>query len=183
LLRGGSILFDILIKNGTCYAGDGKTGFASDVAIEAGVIAAIGNLQNVEAKRVIDAQNLAVAPGFIDTHSHSDLVALVEPEIANKTTQGITTDIIGQDGMSLAPVKTEYVGTWKKVMAGLEGQYEVEWDWLSSAEYLSRLDDQPLGPNLGYLAPYGNIRMCVVGLDNRPATKDEIVKMQNLLES
>ena len=175
-------MFDILIKNGTCYAGDGKTGFASDVAIEAGVIAAIGNLQNAEAKRVIDARNLAVAPGFIDTHSHSDLVALVEPEIANKTTQGITTDIIGQDGMSLAPVKTEYVGTWKKVMAGLEGQYEVEWDWLSSSDYLSRLDDQPLGPNLGYLAPYGNIRMCAVGLDNRPATKDEIAKMQNLLE-
>ena len=104
-------MFDILIKNGTCYAGDGKPGFVSDVAIEAGVIAAIGNLQNAEAKRVIDARNLAVAPGFIDTHSHSDLVALVEPEIANKTTQGITTDIIGQDGMSLAPVKTEYVGT------------------------------------------------------------------------
>ena len=175
-------MFDILIKNGTCYAGDGKAGFVSDIAVEGGVIAAIGNLENAEAKRVIDARNLAVTPGFIDTHSHSDLVALVEPEIANKTTQGVTTDIIGQDGMSLAPVRTEYIDVWKKVMAGLEGQYEVEWNWHSSAEYLARLEAQPLGPNLAYLAPYGNIRMCVVGLENRPATKDEVKKMQDLLE-
>ncbi len=130
----------------------------------------------------IDGANLSVAPGFIDTHSHSDLVALVEPEIANKTTQGITTEIIGQDGMSLAPMRPEYISSWKKVMAGLEGSYDVDWSWRSSEEYLARLDEQPLGPNLAYLVPYGNIRMCAIGLDNRPAAKNEISMMTDLLE-
>ena len=94
-----------------------------------------------------------MSPGFIDTHSHSDLVALAEPGITNKTAQGITTDIIGQDGMSLAPIKDEYISPWKKAMAGLEGSYEVDWTWRTSAEYLAALDKMHLGPNLAYLAP------------------------------
>jgi len=67
-------------------------------------------------------------------------------------------------------------------MAGLEGSYDVDWNWGSSEEYLARLDKQPLGPNLAYLVPYGNIRMCAIGLDNRPATKNEISMMTELLE-
>ena len=102
--------YDLLLKNGMCYAGDGKEGFRADVAVKDGKIAAVGSVQ-AEARRTIDAAGLAVAPGFIDTHSHSDLVALVEPEIANKTTQGVTTDIIGQDGMSLAPVVPEFLSS------------------------------------------------------------------------
>ena len=175
-------MYDLLIKGGTCYAGDGKEGFAADVAVKDGKITAIGALGEAEAAKVIDAKGLAVAPGFIDTHSHSDLVALVEPEIANKTTQGITTDIIGQDGMSLAPVLPQYIPSWSKSMAGLEGQYPVDWKWSSAGDYLKRLDAQALGPNLAYLAPYGNIRMCVMGLENRPASAEEIAKMKDLLE-
>ena len=107
-------MFDIVIKNGLCYSGDGKPGFQADIGILDGKIKAIGSLSGEGAEKVLEAENLAVAPGFIDTHSHSDLVALVHPEIANKTTQGITTEIIGQDGMSLAPMKPEYVNSWKK---------------------------------------------------------------------
>lgn len=175
-------MFDIVIKNGICYSGDGKPGFRADIGILDGKIEAIGSLSGEEAEKILEAENLAVAPGFIDTHSHSDLVALVHPEIVNKTTQGITTEIIGQDGMSLAPMKPEYVSPWKKVMAGLEGSYDVDWNWRSSEEYLARLDEEPLGPNLAYLVPYGNIRMCAIGLDNRPATKNEISMMAELLE-
>lgn len=173
--------YDLLLKNGMCYAGDGKEGFRADVAVKDGKIAAVGSVQ-AEARRTIDAAGLAVAPGFIDTHSHSDLVALVEPEIANKTTQGVTTDIIGQDGMSLAPVVPEFLSSWEKTMAGLEGQYPVDWKWRSAEDYLKRLDAMPLGPNLAYLAPTGNIRMCVMGLENRPATASEIDMMKDLLE-
>lgn len=175
-------MFDIIIRNGTCYAGDGRPGFRADIAIAGGKILKIGVMGGAEARREIDAENLSVAPGFIDTHSHSDLVALVEPDIANKTTQGITTDIIGQDGMSLAPVVPEYIDSWKKVMAGLEGNYEVEWNWRRSTEYLDRLDSQNLGPNIAYLVPYGNIRMCAAGLENRPVTENEIAVMCGLLE-
>ena len=175
-------MFDILIEKGLCYIGDGKEPIKADIGIKDGRIAEIGDLAGAEAVRKIDASGLSVSPGFIDTHSHSDLVALAEPEIANKTAQGITTDIIGQDGMSLAPVKTEFISPWKKAMAGLEGSYEVDWDWRTSGEYLDRLDKQPLGPNIAYLAPIGNLRMCTVGLDDRPATGEEIARMADLLE-
>lgn len=175
-------MFDLIIKNGQCYGGDGAEPFAADIGVRGGRIAAIGGLGGAQALRVIDAAGLAVSPGFIDTHSHSDLVALAEPEIANKTTQGITTDIIGQDGMSPAPVTDGTVQAWSRSMAGLEGSYNVDWSWRNPADYLKRLDAQPLGPNLAWLAPYGNLRMCVLGLENRRATKAEIGKMMDLLE-
>ena len=175
-------MFDIVIEKGLCYAGDGGEPFRADLGIKDGKIEEIGDLSAAGAARKIDASGLSVSPGFIDTHSHSDLVALAEPGITNKTAQGITTDIIGQDGMSLAPIKDEYISPWKKAMAGLEGSYEVDWTWRTSAEYLAALDKMHLGPNLAYLAPFGNLRMCAVGLDDRPASKDEISKICSLLE-
>ncbi|MBQ7264209.1 MAG: D-aminoacylase [Synergistaceae bacterium] len=176
-------MFDLLIRGGTCYDGRGGEPFRADVAIRDGLILAIGTSLDGEAARAIDASGLAVAPGFIDTHSHSDLVALVEPEIVSKTTQGVTTEIIGQDGMSPAPVTTEHLEPWKKTMAGLEGQYPVDWGWRSAEEYLAWLDSMALGPNIAWLAPTGNIRMCVMGLEDRPATEGEIMAMCELLEA
>lgn len=174
---------DLIIRNGVCYTGDGGEGVIRDIGIKDGMIAAIGRLDGAAAKKVIDAEGMAVAPGFIDTHSHSDLVALFDPAITNKTAQGVTTDIIGQDGMSLAPIVPEHLEAWKKSMAGLEGQYDVEWDWNSSAEYLDRLSRQKLGPNIAYLVPFGNVRLCVVGLGIREATDAEIRKMADLTEA
>ncbi len=177
------MIFDVIVRNGMCYIGDGTQGMKTDIGVKDGNIAAMGSLETASAPKVIDAEGLAVAPGFIDTHSHSDLVALVDPAITNKTAQGVTTDIIGQDGMSLAPIVPEYLEPWKKSMAGLEGQYEVDWDWNSSAEYLDRLSRQKLGPNMAYLVPFGNVRLCVVGLGIREATSEEIQRMKDLTEA
>ena len=174
--------FDLLIKNGTCYVGDGKPGFTGDVGVRNGKIAAIGKIENAECGRVVDASGKAVAPGFIDTHSHSDLVALVEPEVSNKTTQGITLELLGQDGMSVVPMVPQYVNAWKKTMAGLEGNYEIEWDCRTVEDYLGRLAQRNLGPNFAFLVPHGNIRLAVMGLDDRPPTSEEMSKMCGLLE-
>jgi N-acyl-D-amino-acid deacylase len=175
--------YDLIVRNGVCYTGDGSEGEIRDIGIKDGTIAAIGRLDGAAAKKIIEAERMAVAPGFVDTHSHSDLVALFDPAITNKTAQGVTTDIIGQDGMSLAPIVPEYLESWKKSMAGLEGQYEVEWDWNSSAEYLDRLSRQKLGPNIAYLVPFGNVRLCVVGLGIREAADAEIRRMADLTEA
>lgn len=175
--------YDFLIKNGTCYVGDRKPGFIGDVAVRDGKIAAVGRMENATAERVIDASGLAVAPGFIDTHSHSDLVALVHPEVDNKTTQGITLELIGQDGMSVVPMTPQYVGAWKKTMTGLEGCYEIDWSCRSVEDYLSRLSQQNLGPNFAFLVPHGNIRLAVMGLDNRRPTPKEMSEMCALLET
>ena len=174
--------YDLLIKNGTCYTGDKKDGVKKDVAVLDGKIVCLGAFENAEAARVIDATGMAVAPGFIDTHSHSDLVALVQPTIDNKITQGITLELIGQDGMSVVPMALEHVAAWKRTMYGLEGNYEIDWSARTVEDYLGCLEHQTLGPNFAFLAPHGNIRLAVMGLDNREPTAGEMEQMCALLE-
>ena len=174
--------FELLIKNGTIVDGTGSPAFAGDVAVTGDRIAAVGRLEGARAAKVIDASGKVVCPGFIDTHSHSDLLVLDAPEIEPKVRQGVTTEVIGQDGMSLAPVSDRDLLPWKKAMAGLEGNYDVEWTWRSVAEYLARIEEMDLGPNFAFLAPHGNIRMVVMGLDNRQPTQDEQKAMEKLLE-
>ncbi|MEX0974478.1 MAG: D-aminoacylase [Bacillota bacterium] len=176
--------YDILIADGTVVDGSGSPGWRADVGIAAGLIAAVaapGQLCSTSAKTTIDAVGKVVCPGFIDTHSHSDLLVLKEPFISPKVMQGVTTELIGQDGMSLAPLRDEYIPAWKKAMAGLEGDYEVDWDWRDVGGYLDKIEAMELGPNFAFLAPHGNIRMKVMGLKNRLATPNEMAEMQDLL--
>ena len=99
-----------LIKNGLIVDGTGKPGYMADLLIENDRIAKIGNLADITADEVIDASGLVVAPGFIDTHSHSDLQILTDPLVTPKVMQGITTEILGQDGISMAPLPVEESG-------------------------------------------------------------------------
>jgi N-acyl-D-amino-acid deacylase len=174
--------FDLVIKGCLVVDGTGELGRKADVGIVGDSIEAVGPLGDVSCKSVIDGTGKVLSPGFIDTHSHSDLLVLAEPAIAPKIMQGITTEVIGQDGMSLAPVKQEYIPAWKKSMAGLEGDYPIDWDWRTVKEYLDRIDSMDLGPNIVFLAPHGNIRLCVMGLDNRAPADDEMRQMENLLD-
>ena len=81
------------------------------------------------APRRSTARGHVVAPGFIDTHSHSDLKVLADPALPMKVRQGITLEVFGQDGISVAPVRAEERGAWKQKLAGLLGDFGVEWDW------------------------------------------------------
>lgn len=173
--------FDVVIKGGLCYLGDGGDPVRSDVGIVGSRIEAIGDLNDAQTGLSVDAAGKVVCPGFVDTHSHSDLVVLKEPAVENKVMQGVTTELIGQDGMSLAPIIPEYREPWKKTMGSLEGHYDVPWDWQTAEEYFERIDSQDLGPNIAYLVPHGNMRLCVMGLDDREATDDEMAKMSRLL--
>ena len=135
------------------------------------------NLQyyNVE---IIDANGLIVTPGFIDTHSHSSMLLFKDSLLTPKIRQGITTELVAQDGMGPAPVDDKNLSSWIKSMKGLEGEYDVEWTWRSVADYLERIEKLQLGPNIAYLAPHGNVRMISMGLDNRKPTEDEMTLMQ-----
>ena len=112
-----------LIKNGMIIDGSRNARFAGDVLIDGDKIAKIGTINESEADVVIDAAGKIVTPGFIDTHSHSDLNVLLKSEafIEPKVRQGITTEILGQDGISMAPLPKEYVSSWRKNLAGLTG--------------------------------------------------------------
>ena len=174
----------ILIQNGLIVDGSGDTPYNGDLLIEDEKILKIANkidasIDASEADRIIDADNRAVCPGFIDTHSHSDLKILENPYNEIKIRQGITTEVLGQDGLSMAPLPIEHISDWRKNIAGLDGESDtIDWTMLKSTkEYLDMMENNTVGLNEAYLVPHGNIRMEAMGLDARVATDDEIKKM------
>lgn len=175
--------FDIIIKNAFLVDGTGAEKVKADIAISGDKIAKIGDLASMEADKVIDASGKIVSPGFIDTHSHSSLLLFQDPFLTPKIRQGITTEVVSQDGMGPAPIDEKSLSSWRKAMSGLEGEYEAPWDWLSVKDYLSTVDKLDLGPNIAYLAPHSNIRFMAMGMDSRPATKEELENMKDILKT
>jgi N-acyl-D-amino-acid deacylase len=175
----------ILIKNGTIVDGTGENRYRADLLIKDNTIDKIGqineNCQNFN--RVIDANGMVICPGFIDAHSHSDLGILLDPYVESKIRQGITTEILGQDGVSMAPLPLKYVSLWRKSLSGFEGDSdELSWDWENTDGYLKLLEKSGVGPNVAYLVPHGNIRMEAMGLENRKANSQDIKKMKEIVK-
>ena len=171
-----------LIQNGTIIDGTGKPRFAASLVVAGRLIDAIGNIASAGGfDRVIDASGLVVAPGFIDTHSHSDLELLVNPYIEAKIRQGVTTELLGQDGISMAPLPARYISPWRKNLAGLEGESdEFSWEYETTEGYLQALRAKGVGLNESYLVPHGNVRMEAMGLDNRKPTPQELARMKQV---
>lgn len=168
----------LLIKNGTIIDGTGTKGYLGEILVENDIITAMGDLQPLKVDQVIDAQGMIVAPGFIDTHSHSDLQILINPHIEPKIRQGITTELLGQDGISMAPLPKKYISPWRKNLAGLAGDSDdINWNYENTAGYLSLMEKTGTSLNESYLVPHGNIRMEAMGLDNRLPTQAELETM------
>lgn len=172
----------ILFQNGMVVDGTGAKPYQADVLVQDDKIVKIGKIEPDAEMQVIDAKGLAVAPGFIDTHSHSDLQILVDPEVKPKVMQGITTEILGQDGISMAPLPEQYISPWRKNLAGLDGDSDaVDYHYKDTAGYLKMIDAVKPGPNECYLVPHGNVRMEAMGLDNRQPTDAELEKMKDIV--
>jgi N-acyl-D-amino-acid deacylase len=120
-------MFDTVIINGKIIDGTGNPWIATDVGIVKGKITKVGPMDSAEARQTIDARGRFVCPGFVDGHSHSDLFILAEPEARQKVMQGITTENLGMDGMSVAPILEKDIPGWRRHLAGLAGDPEVEW--------------------------------------------------------
>ncbi|MDR1157822.1 MAG: D-aminoacylase [Oscillospiraceae bacterium] len=170
-----------IITGGTIIDGSGRAGYRTNLLTEDDKIVKIGDISPAEDAQIIDASGLIVAPGFIDTHSHSDLKVLLEPEVLPKVMQGITTEVLGQDGISLAPLPEQYISPWRKNLAGLDGDSDdIDWHFKDTAGYLKLLASARPGLNECYLVPHGNIRMEAMGLENRQPTREEIEKMKRI---
>lgn len=173
----------ILIKNGLIVDGLLNKPFKSELLIEDDKIAKISEHIGEKVDKVIDAKGRVVCPGFVDTHSHSDLVMLVNPYNEVKIRQGITTEVLGQDGISMAPLPKEFISSWRKNLAGLDGESdEINWEYETTDNYLKLMENKGVGLNESYLVPHGNIRMEAMGLVDAPATKEQIQKMCEITE-
>lgn len=175
-------MFDILITNGRVIDGAGNPWTWADVAVQGDHIVAVGKLNGAAAKHVIDADGQFVTPGFVDFHTHSDLQPLADPLYECKTRQGVTLDVIGQDGLGLAPVTTETAAQLRSQLAGWNGDPpNVEWNWRTVTEYLDRFENTT-AINVAMLVPHGTVRMAVMGTENRAPTDDELNKMRALVD-
>ena len=139
-------MFDILIKNGTVIDGTGKPGYRADLGISNGLISAIGLIGSTQSKKYLDAQDLVVAPGFIDMHSHSDTTMLSDPGGDTKAYQGVTTEVVGNCSSSPFPVARDpdlaqyQRSTWPFLKA--------DWDWTDLDGWAERLNRSGISLNV-----------------------------------
>ncbi|WP_371496835.1 D-aminoacylase [Kitasatospora sp. NBC_00374] len=170
---------DLLVRGAWIIDGTGAERRRGDLAVTGGVIA---EADGAPAARTIDADGLVLAPGFIDMHAHSDLAVLTEPEHLAKVSQGVTCEVLGQDGLSYAPVDGPTLARLRRQLAGWNGDPDgFAWDWRTVGGYLDRLDRSGLAANACYLVPHGTLRALVVGWEDRPATGAELSRMRELL--
>jgi len=175
-------MYDILIKNGKIISGLGNPWYYGDIAIGNNKIIKISCFpKEITAAKIIDAKGLYIAPGFIDGHSHSDLFILTHPLAEQKIMQGITTENIGMDGMSVAPIDEINISDWKKHLSGLDGSPDIEWSWRNFSDYLNIIAQANPSDNISSYVGLGTIRLKVLGMTDRLATDDEIEKMKRII--
>lgn len=172
--------FEVVLKRGTIHDGTGGPPLRADVGLRSGRIASIG--ADLSGDEELDCSDLCVAPGFIDTHAHSDLLALAaEPTLEAKVRQGVTLDVVGQDGLGAAPLRIGDVASRRDQLALLLGNPDVDWTWRSVASYFDALDQARPVLDLACLVPHGAIRESIMGLAERTAAPHDVFRMKGLL--
>ena len=173
-------MFDVLITGGTVYDGTGSPGRPTDLGITGERIEAVDDLSTATATRSIDATGLAVAPGFIDTHTHSEGHLLVDPQHACGLRQGITTEVMGLDGMSFAPLSPANHVMYRRWLAGLLGD-PIEGLPMDSVAAFRSNYHRKVAINTAYLIPHSAIRLEIVGFHDVPLSGDDIKTAQGMI--
>ncbi|MGC8832622.1 MAG: N-acyl-D-amino-acid deacylase family protein [Armatimonadota bacterium] len=179
-------MFDILLVGGSVLDGSGRPAFRADVGVVGDRIVEVGELSGAEAARRICVQGLAVAPGFIDIHSHSDFCLLANPLAFSKITQGVTTEVSGNCGFSAGPIigdsagrdfdrylsELEIANRWRTKVPAKAGP--------TLGEFLDLLEETGIAVNFCTLVGHGNIRNAVLGASSKPASTEDLERMQEL---
>ena len=168
--------YDLLIQNGCVFDGSGNPGIKRDVAIRGDMVVKIARkIDAATAHEMIDATGMAVSPGFIDPHSHTDIELLANPKAESKIRQGVTTEIGGNCGFSLFPpseVNRDY----------LKKRYDLALDWHDVDGFFNALERRGIALNYGTLIGHSDLRCAVIGMEDRSPTIDERKKMDILLQ-
>jgi len=172
-------MFDLILKGGEICDGTGADAYFGDIAIKGNEISAIGRFDATDAAEVIDISGLTVCPGFVDMHTHSDFTLIADGRAESQVHQGVTTEVIGQCGISCAPVCTH------EAIRTVSPWYTEEVDhphWSSFGEYLDALEATQLGVNVMAFVGHGTIHRAVLGDALRAGEPDEIAQMSRLVE-
>jgi N-acyl-D-amino-acid deacylase len=168
--------FDLLIKNGSVYTGDGGEPLSADIAIRGDRIAAIGDIEGT-ALRVIDANGLAVAPGFINMLSWATESLIEDGNSQSDIRQGVTLEVMGE-GWSMGPMNP----AMKEEAVRLSGDIKYDIEWTSLAEYLQYLEDRGISNNVASFVGATTVRIHVLGFEDRPPTAVELERMEGLVD-
>ena len=180
------IEYDLLIKNGQIIDGTGKSSFLSDIGIKDGIIKKIGKI-NESAKKIIDAKNLVVSPGFVDIHTHYDGQAIWDSQLAPSSLHGVSTVVMGNCGVGFAPCKPQDREKLVELMEGVEDipapvMHEgLKWEWESFKEYLDALEKRDRDIDICTLLPHAALRVYVMGeraIKHERANKEDLKKMR-----
>jgi len=163
--------FDLVIRGGTVYDGTGSAGTMGDVAVRGDRIVEIGHV-TARGARELDAAGLAVAPGFIDVHSHDDFAVLLEPLMPFKVMQGVTTDVVGNCGSGVVPFEAGLI-RFRRMHPDADPK---PWDGFGG--YLERVDEARPSVNVAVLMGHGSLRRGAIGIEQRRPTTDELETMK-----
>ena len=171
--------YDLLVSGGEVFDGSGTAGIEADVAVKDGRIVKIAsNIPQNTAAEIIDAKGLAVAPGFIDVHTHTDHLLLINPNAESKIRQGVTTEIGGNCGSSLFPLSDADFEEQKRI---LKREYDFDLDWNDLNGFFGKLEAGGIALNFGTLVGHGTIRNAVMGQVDRAPLAEELAHMSRLV--
>ena len=174
-------MYDLAIKNGIIYSGNSDSPYNADIGIINDKIVEIGDLKNEQSRDEIDVSGLYIMPGFIDTHTHSDMNLLYDRQHANSLCQGITTEILGQDGLSYAPLSPDNLKMYSKYLAGLNGYFQdINLNFKDVNGFLNKFDKK-VSVNIAYQIPHGAIRLEALGFNDIPLKGYALDKAKDLM--
>jgi len=171
--------FDLVIRGGTIIDGTGGPAWHADLGLVGDTIAAIGSIPPEQANKVLDASGLVVSPGFIDIHSHSDWSILRYPTADSRAHQGVTTEVGGNCGSSMAPLQGAAV---EMVASELMAEYEMEITWAGFDSFCKVVDELGVSVNQTMLVGHGVVRAGISGMANRPMTAEELRRAVRMVE-
>ncbi len=172
---------DLVLSNCRIIDGTGAPWFRGWIGIEDGTISQVGRKEPPTGSTIDIGDNM-VCPGFIDAHSHSDLRLFTEPELAPKTRQGVTTEILGQDGFSMAPMYRDGgAQQWEDHLKAIGGRAQREWTWGGIDGYLDAVEKNGVATNVATLVGHGTVRFNVMGMDDSEPTADQLSEMADLV--